>query len=129
MMARTENNTLNSCNFIDPNAERIGTRIAIHLTKGNFGACHKLLDHYEKECDSGPPEVIEYIAELPMDPRWINALDKVGYIYIHELTEEVLSNISEIDNAGPKAEAQIRAALEEHNATLEAGSTRKNNSV
>ena len=103
---------------IDPKAAELGIRISIHVTKGNFVACHELLDNYEKHYATGPPEIIECIAELQLDSRCINALDRAGYIFIHELTEKVLEQIKDMPSVGPRAETAIRASLEEYYETI-----------
>jgi len=103
---------------LTPEAEHVGRRIAIEFTKGHYAACHNILDYAEEEAKKPPPDAfnspIAAIEELDLAQRWINALDSEGYVFIHELTEEVLNRVRYMRNMGPAAGLAVRAAIAEY---------------
>ena len=115
-MARAERNTVNSVNFIDPKAAKAGTLIAIQLTKGNYEACHKIIDEVGEEAKKFKPSLgeAENVVELNLSQRWINALDRKGYVYIEQLTEEVIVEIAKLPNVGPVGYLAITNAIREY---------------
>lgn len=66
-------------------AEAAGRRIAIHLRKGQFAACHNIIKELKQSCRDRKKDVPTAIAELPIDLRWVNMLEEAGYIYIDDL--------------------------------------------
>ncbi len=113
MSKRAAENTVYNCIHVDPEAAATGTRIAIHLTKKNYAACHNIIDEFV-EARAKAPEELEYIAQLSLSQRTLNILDKEGYLCIDELTEEALVHIREIPYVGPVVWEDIRRALEEY---------------
>lgn len=84
-----------------PEAEQIGTRIAIHLRRNEFAACYQILNWlYDEQMrrDFGEPDVHECIpiAEVLGDElRYVNRLEKAGYIYIEDLDGVDLTDLSD----------------------------------
>lgn len=72
-------------------AEQIGTRIAIHLRRNEFAVCHQILSDLEGEQTEREAYEFDAEDEIPIaevlghELRYVNALEKAGYIYIDDL--------------------------------------------
>ena len=68
-----------------PEADQLGARLALHLRKNEFVVCHHILDSKEEQCKVAEPYHAPAIAELDLDLRYINMLEKAGFIYAADL--------------------------------------------
>lgn len=90
-------------------AEAVGRRIALHLRKNNFMACHDILVTEEQQLSS--PEQITAIAELPIPLGCVNFLEGAGYIYLADLVGVDVTEL-EIKELGPISKNIIKKALQ-----------------
>lgn len=95
-------------------ASILSRRLELHLRRNEFEACHNILNEIEAEIESTPPEGI---AELPLDLRWVNALETLNYIKISDLdmfqTDSDWDSLREsIAYIGPAGVAEVRTAIE-----------------
>lgn len=95
-------------------AELVSRRLELHLRRNQFEVCREILAIAEKEIESTCPV---NIAELDMDLRWVNALDKLGYIKISDLDMfQVPSDWDSLRESvfclGPAGIGDIRRAVE-----------------
>jgi hypothetical protein len=87
-----------------PEAERAGARIAIHLRRNEFAACHEILDHLKseqtkREFNKAADDRIPIAEVLGGELRCINMLEAAGYIYIEDLDDVDL--MEDLTQPGP----------------------------
>lgn len=94
-----------------PEADRLGARLALHLRKGDFEVCRHILESAEEATESqdGPTA----IAELNLDLRYVNLLEKEGFIYVSDLDGVDIMNLL-IGWLGEKGRYAILRALQKH---------------
>lgn len=70
-----------------PEAEVLCRRLGIHLRKNNFEACRDILDQEEKDMalDVRGLNRPEALAELDLDLRTVNLLERAGYLYLEDM--------------------------------------------
>lgn len=96
-----------------PEAERLGRKIALHLRKQEFGACHEILDFAEQEHGDGFHDaMIENIAETNLPLRLINKLEEAKYAKIADFRDVTDKELLAIDLVGKKYLPLIRNAVE-----------------
>lgn len=100
--------------MIGSEADEIGRRLSIHLRKNNFEACHDVLDTVKKE------KATKYngrvaLAETELSLRWVNFLEKSGYLYVDQLQglsdKDIDKLCRKMRNMGPKAAMAIKIVL------------------
>ena len=107
--------------MIDPEvAERRRRRVAIHLKRGNFEACHNIIDDAQaknqQESDNGECTTL---VDLPAGCsyhtwlRTVSQLEKAGYIYISDLNGVDIMALR-LPQLGLRSLITIKQALEEH---------------
>ena len=104
-----------------PEAERAGARIAIHLRRNEFGVCREIIRALETQHDLAQSDGVDDptpIAEVRgLDLRYVNALEKAGYIYLEDLDgvdleELIRSGPRRISHFGTKAVTALKRARE-----------------
>lgn len=68
-----------------PEADRLGARLALHLRKNEFQVCHHILDSKEVEMKAASHDRVTAIAELNLNLRYVNMLERAGFIYVTDL--------------------------------------------
>ena len=92
-------------------AEVAAARLSLHLRKNQFEACHNILYGLEAEITSRCPV---NIAELNLNLRWVNALEKLEYIKISDLDDVNWESLRmSIVCLGPAGTAEIKLAVED----------------
>jgi len=66
-------------------ADAVAGQLGLHLRKNNFEACRNILSNLEEEQLADVGRVPTAIAELSIELRYVNALEKAGYIHIDDL--------------------------------------------
>lgn len=92
-----------------PEADQTGNKISIRLRRNDFEACREIIDQHERQYRKGP-EVPTFIAELSIDLRTINVLEKYGYMQISDL-DDVDIDAMNLPNIGPVAKAGLKNTL------------------
>ena len=83
-----------------PEAERVGRRLGIHLRRNEFAACLEIvLSLRDKQMarefkDAGPKDRIPIAELLGSELRYINKLEEAGYIYIEDLDDVDLMDLT-----------------------------------
>lgn len=90
---------------------RLSRRIVLHLLRDQYNACHDILRAFEKQTEVPEGEPVA-IAELPLDLRYINMLESVGYVYIEDFEGIDIDELLNIrPHFGPSAVCALKAAL------------------
>ena len=90
-------------------SEEIGVRIALHLRKNHFSACHDIISTVEREMSEEEQPVA--IAEMGMALQWVNILEGLGYMYVRDLDGIDFKQLLEVDGLGPRAVREIKGAI------------------
>ena len=91
-------------------AERIRTL----LTKGNFGAAHRVIDELEQSLQYIPVcDIMELpVAQLGLPERVVCALAREGMVYVSALVGTSEEDLRKISGVGPRAVQEVRQALQ-----------------
>lgn len=94
-------------------AERSAERVKTLLTKGNFGAAHRVIDELERSLQYVPVGDIMGlpVAQLGLPERVVCALAREGMVYVSALVGTSEVDLRKISGVGPKAVQGIRQAL------------------
>lgn len=91
-------------------AENIGRRLALHLRKNNFDACHDILNGTETVMKESKGSLA--IAELPLELRTVNLLEKAGYLYVEDMRSVDFKRlVEEVTNMGKLTAAVIEEVV------------------
>lgn len=74
-------------------ADIVAGQLGLHLRRNNFEACRDILNNLEEEQLANRSRIPTAIAELSIELRYVNALEKAGYIYIDDLEGVSLHNL------------------------------------
>ncbi len=95
-------------------AKLLARRLSIHLCHNEFGLCHEILNSAEEEWEKtrGKDNTPTAIAELNIELRLVELLDREGYIYISDLDGIDIGNLR-LPQLGPVLRQSLIKALQE----------------
>lgn len=107
-----------------PEAEQVAARLSIHLRRNEFAACHEILNSLREQQmrhefrESSPDDPIPVAEVLGHEMKYVNMLEKVGYVYIDDLDGVVLADLADKSSPlylpwfGKKGASLLEAARE-----------------
>ena len=94
-------------------AEKLARKLEIHLRRNQFSICQQIISHLEETYtgEEGVNNGRTAIAEVVKDPRLANLIEKVGVIYVDQVTKKTVKDLEELKMLGAKGMEAFRSAM------------------